>query len=197
MTIDNIIELLNNKMPKNAIWLGWSIGGLIASRFALHYPKNILAIISVASSPCFIAKKNWPGITKCTVYRFYKNLKTNYYETLHTFLTLQQRNLINSIELKKIIYSQNKPSIKLLIEGLKIICSVDLRLEITYIKVPVLRIYGAMDSLVPKKISSILDDKCPDTYSVIIEKAAHTPFISHQKEFCTILLNFKKLLLKY
>ncbi|WP_295164075.1 alpha/beta fold hydrolase [uncultured Buchnera sp.] len=57
LKIDEITEILYYYMPKNSIWLGWSIGGLITNRFASLYPKNILGIINVASSPCFIKKK--------------------------------------------------------------------------------------------------------------------------------------------
>lgn len=58
--IDTIIKILYYYIPKNCIWLGWSIGGLIVNQFALSYPKHILAIINVTSSPCFIKKKNGP-----------------------------------------------------------------------------------------------------------------------------------------
>ncbi|AYN24547.1 alpha/beta fold hydrolase [Buchnera aphidicola] len=57
LKIDEITEVLYHYMPKNAVWLGWSIGGLVANKFASLYPENILGIINVASSPCFIKKK--------------------------------------------------------------------------------------------------------------------------------------------
>ncbi|AWI49443.1 alpha/beta fold hydrolase [Buchnera aphidicola] len=55
--IDEISEILYYYMPKNSIWLGWSMGGLITNRFASLYPQNILGVINVTSSPCFIKKK--------------------------------------------------------------------------------------------------------------------------------------------
>ncbi|QCI24576.1 alpha/beta fold hydrolase [Buchnera aphidicola (Muscaphis stroyani)] len=58
MEIDEIVQKLRVTIPKNSIWIGWSIGGLIASRFALLYPKYVLGIITISSSPCFILKKN-------------------------------------------------------------------------------------------------------------------------------------------
>lgn len=57
LKIDEIIKVLHYYMPKNAILLGWSIGGLIANQLASLYPKNILGIINITSSPCFIKKK--------------------------------------------------------------------------------------------------------------------------------------------
>jgi pimeloyl-[acyl-carrier protein] methyl ester esterase len=198
MKTEELIEMLYNKMPRNSIWLGWSIGGLIASRIALSYPEHILALISVASSPCFIEKKNWPGIKKHTAYQFYSDLTTNYNQTIRNFFYLQQKDpkkyFYNLTSLRKIVFSQSQPNVNLLKNGLEIICSMDLRLEMTFIKVPFLRIYGSMDNLVPQKIIHILDEKWLNTSSVIIKKATHIPFISHSKEFCSILLNFTKLL---
>lgn len=57
MKIEQIIDILHEKLPKQSLWIGWSIGGIIASQFALLYPQDVLAVFTVASSPCFIKKK--------------------------------------------------------------------------------------------------------------------------------------------
>jgi pimeloyl-[acyl-carrier protein] methyl ester esterase len=45
---------------KRAIWLGWSLGGLVASQIALPHPERVQALVT-ASSPCFSAQEEWPG----------------------------------------------------------------------------------------------------------------------------------------
>ncbi|AEO08312.1 pimeloyl-ACP methyl ester esterase BioH [Buchnera aphidicola] len=197
--IDTIIKILYKKMPKNAIWIGWSIGGLIVNYFALCYPQHALALINVASSPCFIEKKNWPGIKKHIIHKFYYNLKTKYHQTINTFLDIEQINSkkhSKDISILKKIFYQSPPHIELLNNGLEIIFLFDLRVDMAYLKIPILRIYGELDNLIPKKIASILDSKWPRTHSIIIKKAAHAPFITNKNQFCSILLNFKKSLLK-
>ncbi|QCI21817.1 pimeloyl-[acyl-carrier protein] methyl ester esterase [Buchnera aphidicola (Hyadaphis tataricae)] len=194
MKIDQIIYMLHCFMPKKSIWLGWSMGGLIASRFALSYPNDTLAIVSVASSPCFIKKDNWPGLEKNVIKQFYINLKTNYQKTIKNFIYLQMTDSNKSMQdwkvFKNILSIDPDPNLKSLKNGLDIISSTDIRLEMMFLKVPLLRVYGHLDSLVPKKIITILDIKWPNTYSKIIKKAAHIPFLSHKKEFCFILLQF-------
>lgn len=81
-----------------------------------------------------------------------------------------------------------------LIEGLKTLCSVDLRENIKKLTVPLLRIYGNLDPFIPNKIADILDEIIPYSYSVTIKQSAHAPFISQPQEFCKCLLEFKKLL---
>lgn len=51
-------------VPTPAIWIGWSLGGLVATLAALKYPQYVSALCTIASSPCFMARDNeaWPGI---------------------------------------------------------------------------------------------------------------------------------------
>lgn len=195
MKIDYIMQILYNLIPKNSILLGWSIGGLIISKFALLYPDRLLGIISVASSPCFVRKKNWPGIEKNKLVNFFVNLHKNYYKTINYFFYLQTFNSSYSVEdsllLKKILSFQFFPGQGILNYSFNILSTMDLRWDMTFLKVPLLRIYGSLDTLVPKKTALFLDKKWPNTQSVIINKAAHTPFLSHKKEFCSILIKFK------
>lgn len=144
----------------------------------------------------FYQKKKWPGIEEKKIYRFYVNLKKNYHEAINDFLSLQiidsKENLKDLKKLKKMLFYQDKPNKEILKNGLEILLSTDLRFEKKIFNIPLLRIYGSLDNLVPKKISKILDKEWPSSKSIIIEKAAHTPFISHKEEFCFILEKFIK-----
>ena len=52
-SLDNICQQITASIKQPAIYLGWSLGGLVATQMALSYPKQVLALISVASSPRF------------------------------------------------------------------------------------------------------------------------------------------------
>lgn len=49
----------------------------------------------------------------------------------------------------------------------------------------VLRLYGYLDGLVPRKVVPMLDKLWPHSESYIFAKAAHAPFISHRTSFVT------------
>ena len=55
---------------------------------------------------------------------------------------------------------------------------------------PWLRIYGRLDSLVPKAAIPLLDERYPASRSLVLEKASHAPFISHPEPFITLLRQF-------
>ncbi|QCI24577.1 hypothetical protein D9V75_02640 [Buchnera aphidicola (Muscaphis stroyani)] len=142
----------------------------------------------------FYFKKKWPGIQKKQIKSFYLKLKKNYYQTIDNFLKLQNlysHNINKELEiLKKLLFSQSYPNLKTLKDSLKILFLTDLRNDIISLKIPFLRIYGSLDSLIPCETIKILDQIWPQTCSIILNQAAHTPFISHKKEFCLILSNF-------
>ncbi|WMY96008.1 MAG: pimeloyl-ACP methyl ester esterase BioH [Arsenophonus sp.] len=194
LSLEEITEIIWKQVPKNSIWLGWSLGGLIASMVALKYPTEISGLITVASSPCFIKKNNWPGIKSIILQNFEQQLQLNFNSTIERFLELQILDSNLSGEdinlLKLLILKQPLPSSSVLKKGLNILQKTDLRESLLTFKRPFLRIYGDLDTLVPKKISSIIDKWLPKSSSIIIKHAAHAPFISHPHNFMRLLIDF-------
>ncbi|MFP3019085.1 MAG: pimeloyl-ACP methyl ester esterase BioH [Arsenophonus sp.] len=194
MSLEKMAELIWKKAPKKAIWVGWSLGGLIASIIALNHQSEISGLITVSSSPCFIQKEKWPGIKSELLISFEQQLKTNFHRIIEHFLTLQTLGTKTENEniqlLKLLILKQPLPSSSVLKAGLEILRTTDLRQSLLRINKPFLRIYGDLDSLVPRKIASIIDGWLPKSRSVIIKHAAHAVFISHPKQFITLLVDF-------
>ena len=62
LSLADMAEAVLQQAPDKAIWLGWSLGGLVASQIALTHPERVQALVTVASSPCFSARDEWPGI---------------------------------------------------------------------------------------------------------------------------------------
>ncbi|WP_343152680.1 pimeloyl-ACP methyl ester esterase BioH [Buchnera aphidicola] len=198
LKFDQLIELISIYMPPKAIWIGWSLGGIIVNKLALIYPERILSVINVSSTPYFLEEKNWPGIKFSQLLKLSSLLKENYKFCVKDFFQQQiyinkkNINLIYLKKLEKIMLSSLIPSKLALKEGLNVLCSIDLRKKMIEFKVPLLRIYGSLDTMVPKKISNIVDSLCSQSKSIIIEKAAHAPFLTHLQYFCKIIMLFQK-----
>ncbi|MDQ9387065.1 alpha/beta fold hydrolase, partial [Serratia marcescens] len=62
LSLEQMTEIVLAAAPPQAWWLGWSLGGLVASQAALMQPERLKGLITVASSPCFAARDEWPGI---------------------------------------------------------------------------------------------------------------------------------------
>ncbi len=88
-TLEKMVKLLSDIAPKQAIWIGWSLGGLIATKYAQLYKDRVKKLICVASSPKFLEETNWPGMKKAVLEKFNQQLEVDYEETLKRFLLLQ------------------------------------------------------------------------------------------------------------
>lgn len=182
-------------LPDNAIWLGWSLGGLVAKQAAMSYPNKVRALVTVASSPCFMAREldAWPGIAPQVLEQFATQLSTNLPKTLDRFLAIQAMGSDTMkqdlAELKQLLLDKPLPQTQALEQGLAMLAQVDLRQELDKITQPWLRFWGRLDGLVPQRIQTQLP-RGAQIEDVVQHKASHAPFISHKDEFLEHLLNW-------
>ncbi|WP_318385702.1 pimeloyl-ACP methyl ester esterase BioH [Enterobacter sp.] len=195
LTLDEMAEIVLARAPQKAIWLGWSLGGLVASQVALTAADRVSALVTVASSPCFSAEGDWPGIKPEVLSGFQQQLREDFQRTVERFLALQTMGTetarADARKLKSAVLALPIPGEAVLNGGLEILKTVDLREPLAGLTLPFLRIYGRLDGLVPRKIVPLLDEMWPASESVIFPKAAHAPFISHPEEFCQALVDLK------
>ncbi|HCR3983472.1 TPA: pimeloyl-ACP methyl ester esterase BioH [Kluyvera ascorbata] len=196
MTLEAMAEKVLENAPERAIWLGWSLGGLVASQIALNHPTRVQALVTVASSPCFSAQDEWPGIKPEVLSGFQQQLSEDFQRTVERFLALQTLGTESARQdaraLKQAVLSLPMPSSEVLNGGLEILKTADLREPLAALDLPFLRLYGRLDGLVPRKIVPQLDALWPRSESLIFDKAAHAPFISHPQAFCAPLVALKK-----
>lgn len=194
MSLNEMAEIVLANAPERAIWLGWSLGGLVASQIALMAPACVSGLITVASSPCFSEQASWPGIKPDVLASFQKQLSEDFQRTVERFLALQtmgtETSRQDARQLKNAVLSLPMPAQEVLNGGLEILKTVDLRDALVGLSLPFLRMYGRLDGLVPRKMVAPLDALWPQSESIIFGKAAHAPFISHPQDFCHALIEF-------
>lgn len=194
MSLTQMAEILLAAAPESAYWLGWSLGGLVAGQVALEQPERVTGVITVASSPCFTAQPQWLGIRPAVLSSFQQQLSEDFKRTVERFLALQTLGTESARQdarvLKTLVLNQPMPSVEVLNGGLDMLRTVDQRQCLSASSVPLLRIYGYLDGLVPRAVAPLLDTLWPQSSSVIIPKAGHAPFISHPDEFTDIILQF-------
>ena len=90
-TFASIAPLVLECVPDKAIWLGWSLGGMLAFWLAINSPENVEKLITVSASPRFTEDSDWPGVALRTLNRFANALTSQYEKTMTDFLELQLR----------------------------------------------------------------------------------------------------------
>lgn len=183
-----LAELVYQTVAQPAIYLGWSLGGLVATQIARIAPASeVLGLVHVATSPCFIQTDDWPGIKPELLTTFHQQLDKDIGNTLSGFLKIQAMGSCHIKEdirkIQQLVMAKPLPDKKALEQGLHILASADTRGELAHIAVPFLRIYGKMDGLVPKKVISLVDKLAKNSDTFVFDKASHAPFISNFQEF--------------
>ena len=169
MSLEAMAQRVLEQAPPQAVWLGWSLGGLVASQVAIMRPERVQALVTVASSPCFAARDDWPGIKPEVLAGFQQQLSDDFQRTVERFLALQTMGTESA--------RQDARALKQAVLSLPMLF---------------LRLYGRLDGLVPRKIVPLLDDLWPESESILFDKAAHAPFVSHPAAFCEPLLALKR-----
>ena len=195
-SLANISELIVNSVNQPAIYLGWSLGGLVATNIALSFPEKVKGLVSVASSPYFVAEESWPGIEPEVLALFHRQLSQNTKKTIDNFLKIQamgSASVRDDIKhIRDLVMQYEMPSQQTLSESLLLLEQVDLRHQLHEISVPFLRLYGKLDGLVPKKVIPLIAKLVPKSEEVIFERASHAPFISDPEVFYYALNSWLK-----
>ncbi|WP_444994972.1 pimeloyl-ACP methyl ester esterase BioH [Aliikangiella sp. IMCC44359] len=193
--LDYLVESISQVIPQSCYLLGWSLGGLVATALALQPTHQVKKLITVASSPSFVANERWQfGMQAKILSSFIEYLEEDYEGTLIRFLGIQTMGSATQKEdikrLKETVFIHGKPSSKALKGGLEILKNINLVERLKELKMPVLRIYGRLDSLVPVKVADDVSQHLPDSQSIIYRKAAHAPFLSASETFINDIKQF-------
>ncbi|MCY7295633.1 pimeloyl-ACP methyl ester esterase BioH [Alteromonas sp. a30] len=187
--LPSIANMVAQVIPERCAILGWSFGGLVAQRLALDLPDQVNKLILVATTPKFAAEKEeeWHGMLPEVLDLFKTQLQGTYSKTLDRFMAMQALGSESAksdiVIIKESVSAYPEPHTSALEAGLSILKSTDLRHELMQLAIPTLRIYGRLDSIVPEKAVPHIESHHPESRSLIIRKASHAPFISHQDEF--------------
>ncbi|GIU38276.1 pimeloyl-ACP methyl ester esterase BioH [Shewanella schlegeliana] len=173
-------------VPQQAIWTGWSLGGLVATLAAIHHPQRVSALCTIASSPCFMATEEWPGIPENVLSQFAQQLTHDLDKTIERFLAIQAMGSATAKgdikQLRELVLAKPKAQQSALAQGLTMLERVDLRSQLPQISQPWLRIWGRLDGLVPRRVIKTMP-QLSRSQDLLLNKASHAPFISHQQEF--------------
>ncbi|REL25246.1 pimeloyl-[acyl-carrier protein] methyl ester esterase [Thalassotalea euphylliae] len=183
-----VAKLVTEAVTEPAVYLGWSLGGLVATQIARTSPQHkILGLVHVATSPYFVQSADWPGIKPELLATFHQQLSKDIGKTLSGFLKIQamgSSHIKDDIrQIQSLVMAKPLPNKFALEKGLEILANADTRAELAEITLPFLRIYGNMDSLVPKKVINFVNELSPNSELVVFDKASHAPFISNFQLF--------------
>lgn len=174
---------------------GWSLGGMLAQRWAVDFPEQVQSLVLVASTPRFVSGGGWDhGVEQPILKAFAAGLEGDYEGTLKRFLSLQAKGDEEVREvtraLRASLFERGRPEVEALRGGLAILRDADLRSEAGRIACPTLLVHGDRDTLTPLPAAHWLEQTLPAARLALVHGAAHAPFISHRDEFVRVVAGF-------
>jgi len=175
------------RAPEQAVWLGWSLGGLVGLQAARQAPERIGALVLMTTTPRFVQARDWrPAMPEATLAQFHDALVAEPAATLERFLALQVRGSDDARgtlrRLRTRVAARPEPDPKALAAGLDLLAGEDLRGPLPDIRAPALWLFGNRDTLVPAAVAERVPVLMPGARAVVIDGAAHAPLLSHAGE---------------
>jgi pimeloyl-[acyl-carrier protein] methyl ester esterase len=194
-TLEPLVREMLAQAPPRAVWLGWSLGGMLALAAAAAVPERVVGLVTVAAGPSFIARPDWPqGMARENLVRMAEQLRVDPVQTVSDFLTLQvlssRSGRVTLKHLKSALSARGLAGTEALGDGLKLLETLDLRPLLAALRTPLLAVSGARDRLVKPAAIRALVAAVPDAEMILFGTAAHAPFLSQRSEFVACVDDF-------
>ncbi len=180
--IDRLLAHCIERLPERAVYIGFSLGGMLATRLAAIYPGRISALVTIASNRCFVASDSWPtAMLPETFDTFYQLYETRPEAATKRFMALQLSGSENEKQLlKKMRQRREKipPRTEASMTYLQQLKILDVDADLRQLQTPSLHLFGERDALVPAQAAQEFSEQYKKRVE-IIPGAAHLPFLSH------------------
>lgn len=170
-------------LPKQFALAGWSLGGLYATRLALEAPDRVTHLLNITSTPRFVKDATWPGIERCVLEAFDRELTLNVEQVMEDFAVLQ-------LQEKREQIAPSNYTKQGLQSGLNSLLHEDFRSNLARLTIPVCYLFGRLDKIVPHHTLSVMKKWYPQFEYALFRRAAHVPFLSQQHDFLITLKDF-------
>jgi pimeloyl-[acyl-carrier protein] methyl ester esterase len=177
-----------------ALWVGWSLGGLVALQAALDHPMSVHGLGMLAASPRFVSAPDWPlGVAASVFGAFDAELRSRYGHAIERFLALEamgsEHPQAELRDLKQRVFARGEPSVSALAAGLQALDTCDLRARIPALTMPSLWIAGRRDRLVPPAAMQWAAAHAPNGRFLECN-SGHAPFLAHAQDVAETLVAF-------
>jgi pimeloyl-[acyl-carrier protein] methyl ester esterase len=194
-SLDMLTGQIAQIAPPSALWLGWSLGGLICLRIAALMPTRVSALLLSNTTPKFTRAADWPhAMPAAQLDAFAAELTEDFAGTVKRFLSLQvlgdERARETLRALRESVLSRGQPDVTSLAAGLDILRESDLRGILNAVAAPTLVMSSPYDRLTPPAAGEYLAGEIANARLVSLPRTAHAPFISHPADFVRAVNDF-------
>ncbi|MGV6816380.1 MAG: alpha/beta fold hydrolase [Thiotrichales bacterium] len=193
-SVNDLLDELARITPSRAVWIGWSLGGMLAVQFAALYPARVSALLALSVNPKFVQSTDWRrAMPESEFDQFGSSLLTQPDETIRRFVALQclgsgmSGAQVRTLQTKVL---ETRPSLDGMLSSLSWLAALDLRPALRSLEMPVLSMLGERDRLVPQAVSADWVALNSRIQVRLIAGAGHAPFLSSRAEVTSAAFEF-------
>ena len=176
---DALCHNLHQQLPKPCVLIGWSLGGMLATKITARYPESIVGLITLASNAQFVADSDWPDAMSADVFdAFFQLFTSNPDKALQRFSHLVVQGDTQRREQKQYLQSLTEaktPTVNPpeLMAGLVLLRDIKNQTALKNIRCPSLHCFGENDALVPIKVADKIRSLNAMIQSDMIPESSH------------------------
>lgn len=187
LTLQQLADDAVARSPAGAIWLGWSLGAIVALQAATESPQQISRLLLVCPTTKFMTGGDWTiGQTASAIDNLADRFRTDYPTALKRFLLLQAGTdsiaRTNAKAVMNDILQFPTPTWQTLESGLEILRTADLRFVAESITISTDIIVGQSDRVIPSAAGIALHQSIPGSKLHSLP-TGHSPFIEQPAAF--------------
>lgn len=149
---EDICQQIVRAMPPKALYAGWSLGGMLATKIAATFPDRAVGIITLATNTSFIERCSWPhAMSTANFQHFYTTVEKDPEYALKRFrLLISQGDQLDRQQLRWLrTVATPTANYHFLLPALSLLKEINNGKEVKRLQVPGLHIFGEQDHLVP------------------------------------------------
>ncbi len=194
--LPSLLRAILARTPERAVYLGWSLGGMLATALALEYPQRVSHLITLAANLSFVERADWPwAMPAATFEAFYQGVEASPAQALKRFCGLEAQGDVAERSLLKQLRRQNQDYFDSFDErwlsALGLLAELDNSAQLQRLEVPQLHLFGGADALVPVAAAEQLRSRLPE---VTVQIAADAGHALHQSQPEWVLAKIKSFL---
>jgi len=190
---EQLFSFYQQSLPENAIHIGYSLGGMLASQFAVANPGRVKALITLASNQQFVASENYTAAMSADTFAAFSHTVTvSTGKALKRFMGLQSK---GSTDEKKLLgklkqFAQNDVVSD---EGLKRSLLLLEQLNSSNFAeqkpCPSLKLFASDDVLVPSEAAQEFAETT-QVRSLVVDDCAHYSLVDNADHVLSLALEF-------
>lgn len=195
--LDTLVDAYATAAPARCMVIGWSLGGMLALRWAQRHPQQVAKLVLFAATPCFGVRPDWPHGSPADVQEaFAAQVAAAPGRALQRFSDLLAEGEADVRGVRRALRAhlaeQATPATSALLAGLAFLAATDLRAALQS-QPPLqsaLLIHGEGDTITPFAAGRYLSEVLPHARLLALPQCGHAPMVSHAPAAATAIAAF-------